>query len=94
MTWKELEIMSRCSVNFFVKFVKDGPEFDSKGPIDRWQWKFVHDYEVDGEEEDKIFDKIGYEGGGLHVRTLRKGRTKKGVCVCVGGRITWSREAI
>lgn len=51
MARKEMEIMSRCSDDFFVNFVKDGPEFDSEGPIDRWQWKFVHDYEEDGEEE-------------------------------------------
>ena len=63
MTWKEMEIMSRCSDDFFVNFVKDGPEFDSEGPIDRWQWKFVHDYEEDGEEENKFSTKLGIRGG-------------------------------
>ena len=40
---EEMEIMSRCFDDFFIKFVKDGPEMDSKGPIDGWKREFVHD---------------------------------------------------
>ena len=39
---EEMEVMSRSSYNFLVKFVKDGPEFDSERTIDGWKGEFVH----------------------------------------------------
>jgi len=43
---EEMEIVGRRSDDFFVEFVKDGPEFNAEWPVNCWKGEFVHGFEA------------------------------------------------